>query len=183
MAARVQSRWKSWSRDYWSDEHGQMYEGLHCKVEPDLDTTAREAALNRLLENGVVRDIPRDEGAGMKHLTTRWEKTWRKRNSEWEFKVRFVGREYRWEEFREDLFARGASYCTGRIVDILSLIRCVPTFTLDCTDTSHEAPEPDDVVVEPPEEYLNRFRAAGKNTNFWWKLQKQLPGRRQAGQR
>ena len=49
-----------------------------CKVEPDLDTIDTEAALDRLLENGVVRDIPRAEGAGMKHLTTRWEKTWRK---------------------------------------------------------------------------------------------------------
>ena len=67
--------------------------------------------------------------------------------------------------FRGDLFAPGASYCTGRIVDILSLTRRVPTFTLDCTDAFHEAPEPDDVVVEPPEEYLNRLRAAGKSTN------------------
>ena len=33
------------------------------------------------------------------------------------------------------------------------------------------------------EEYLNRLRAAGKSTNIRWKLQKQLPGRRQAGQR
>ena len=51
--------------DYWSDEHGQgqMFEGLHCKVEPDLDTINTEAALDRLLENGVVRDIPRAEGA------------------------------------------------------------------------------------------------------------------------
>ena len=122
--------------DYWSDEHGEgaICEGLHCKVEPDLDMTATEAALDRLLENGVVLDIPRDEGVGMKHLTTRWEKTWRKRNNEWEYKVRFVGRESRWEEFRDDLFAPGASYCTGRIVDILSLKRRVPTFTLDCTD-------------------------------------------------
>ena len=58
--------------DYWSDEHGQgeMFEGLHCKVEPDLDMINTEAALDRLLENEVVRDIPRDEGAGMKHLTT-----------------------------------------------------------------------------------------------------------------
>ena len=81
--------------DYWSDEHGQgaMYEGLQCKVEPALDTTATEAALDRLLQNGVVLDIPRDEGVGMKHLTTRWEKTWRKRNNEWEYKIRFVGRE------------------------------------------------------------------------------------------
>ena len=39
--------------DYWSDEHGQgqMFEGLHCKVEPDLDTINTEAALDRLLEN------------------------------------------------------------------------------------------------------------------------------------
>ena len=70
--------------DCWSDEHGQgqMFEGLHYKVEPDLDTINTEAALDRLLENGVVRDIPRAEGAGMKQLSTRWEKTWRKRNNE-----------------------------------------------------------------------------------------------------
>ena len=63
--------------DCWSDEHGQgqMLEGLHCKVEPDLNTINTEAALDRLLENGVVRDIPRAEGAGMKQLSTRWEKT------------------------------------------------------------------------------------------------------------
>ena len=46
-------------------------EQIYCKVAPDLDMTNSEAALAHLLENGVVRDIPRDEGAGMKHLTTR----------------------------------------------------------------------------------------------------------------
>ena len=129
--------------DYWSDEHGhgqgQMFEGLHCKVEPDLENNT-EAALDRLLVNGVVRDIPRAEGAGMKHLTTRWEKTCRKRNNEWEYKVRFVGRKYRWQEFGEDLFAPGALCCTERIVDILSLKRRVPTFPLDCTDAYHQGP-------------------------------------------
>ena len=59
-----------------------MHEGLHCKVEPDLYTTVTEAAFDRLLKNGVACDIPRDEGAVMKHPTTRWEKTWRKRNNE-----------------------------------------------------------------------------------------------------
>ena len=43
-------------------------------MEPDLDVINTEAALDRLLENGVLRDSPRSEGAGMKHLTTRWEK-------------------------------------------------------------------------------------------------------------
>ena len=117
-----------------------MFEGLNCKVEPDLDTINTKVALDRLLENGVVvRDIPRAEGAGMKHLTTRCEKSWRKRNGEWEYKVRFVGREYRWQEFQEDLFAPRAPYCTGRFVNILSLKRRVPTFTVDCTDASHQA--------------------------------------------
>ena len=59
----------------------------------------------------------------------------------------------------------------------------VPTFTLDRTDAFHQAPELEDVVVKPPEEYMNRLRASGMCTNIWWKLQKQLPGRRQAGQR
>ena len=59
-----------------------------------------------------------------------------------------------------DLFAPGASYCTGRIVDILSLKRRVPTLTLDCTDAFHQAPELENVVVEPPEENLNRLRGS-----------------------
>ena len=83
--------------DYWSDEHGQgeLFEGLHNKVEPDVDSAATEVALDRLLANGVVRDISQDGGAGIKHLTTRWEKCWRNRNIEWEFEVRYVGLEYK----------------------------------------------------------------------------------------
>ena len=79
MAARVEL-----VEDYCSDEHGQgaLHEGLHSKMEPDLDTTATEAALDRLLENGVVCDTSRAKLRGMKHLTTRWEQTWRKRNNE-----------------------------------------------------------------------------------------------------
>ena len=50
--------------DYWSNERGQgeLFEGIHNKVEPDVDTAATEAALDRLLANGVERDIPRAEG-------------------------------------------------------------------------------------------------------------------------
>ena len=67
----------------------------------------------------------------------------------------------------EDLLAPGASCCTGRVVDILSLKRRVPAFTLDCTDAFHQAPEMDDVMLEPPGEYLNRLRTAGMCTSFW----------------
>ena len=163
MAARVQSRWEELVEDYWSDEHGEgaIYEGLHCKVEPDLDTTATEAALDRLLEKGVVLDIPRDEGIGMKHLTTRWEKLGE--NATMSGSTKFAS----WDASTDGrssgtiFFAPGASYCTR-----ISHKRRVPTNTQDCTDAFHQAPEPDDVVVEPPEEYLNRSRAAGKSTHL-----------------
>ena len=118
MVAREQSRW--------------TVRGI-----ASVDSAATEAALDRLLANGVVRDILRADGAGMKHLATRWERGWRKRNDEWEFKVRFVGREYKWQKFCQDLFVLGASCCIGRIVHILSLKRGAPTFTLDCTDACH----------------------------------------------
>ena len=159
-----------------------MFEGLHCKVEPDLDVINTEAALDRLLENGVVRDIPRAERAGMKQLSTRWEKTWRKRINEWEYKVRFVGREYRWQEFREDLFAPGASTALDElwIFSRLNIVCLLSLWTAQWFN--HQAPELDDVVVGPPEEYLNRLRAAGMSTDIW-KLRKQLRGRRQVGQR
>ena len=67
-------------------------------------------------------------------------------------------------------------------MDILSLKRRVPTFTLDCTNACHQAPELDDVVVESPEECLNRARVQPACAqNIWWKLQKQWPRRRQDG--
>ena len=98
-----------------------------------------------------MKCLPWDAQDGVCTRSTEWEKTWRKRNSEWEYKVRFVGREYRWQEFWEDLFAPGASYCTGRIVDILSLKR----------RAFHQASELEDVAVEPPEQYLDRLWASG----------------------
>ena len=105
----------------------------------ETDRVETEKALDQLLEQGVVQDVPADSVAGVKHLTTRWEKCWRMREGKWQYKVRFVGREYKWQEFREDLFAPGASHCTSRIMIIwLSrrvtqrslLMLLMPTFRL-----------------------------------------------------
>ena len=35
-------------------------------------------------------------------------------------------------------------------------------------------------MVDPPQEYLDMLRAEGKDTDIYWKLKKQLPGRRTA---
>ena len=149
----------------------------------ETDRVETEKALDQLLEQGVVQDVPADSVEGVKHLTTRWEKSWRMREGKWKYKVRFVGREYKWQAFREDLFAPGASHCTSRIIDYLALKKGYTTFAFDAIDAYFQAPETENIVVDPPLEYLKRLEEAGGDTNIKWKLLKQLPGRRPAGQR
>ena len=97
--------------------------------------------------------------------------------------MRFVGREYKWQELRDDLFAPGTIHSCGRIIDHLSLKhKGWTTFELDAVDDFYQAPEHEKVVVDPPPKYPERLRAEGKRTDVLWKLLKQLPGRRQAGQ-
>ena len=149
----------------------------------ETDRVETEKALDQLLEQGVVQDVAADSVAGVKHLTTRWEKCWRMREGKWQYKVRVVGREFKWQEFREDLFAPGASHCTTRVIDYLALKKGHTTFAFDAIDAYFQAPETEDVVVDPPLEYLKRLENAGKDTNIKWKLLKQLPSQRLAGQR
>ena len=132
-----------------------------------MDSAATEAALDRLLANGVVRDIPRAEGVEMKHLTTRWERGWRKRAAGWEYKVRFVGSEYKWQEFREDP-------CCGSF--LLHWTHCKHPLMPSIRHLSWKT-----WWQKPTEECLRRLRTAGKCTDSWWKLEHQLPGRRPAG--
>ena len=49
-------------------------------------------------------------------------------------------------------------------------------------DAYYQASEHEEVVVEPAPEYLERLAGAGKDTNVLWRLRRQLPGRRSAGQ-
>ena len=141
----------------------------------ETDRVETEKALDQLLEQGVVQDVPADSVAGVKHLTTRWEKCWRMSEGKWQYN--------KWQEFREDLFATGASHCSSRIIDYLARIKGYATFAFYAIDVNFQAPETEDVVVDPPLEYLKRLGDAGSDTNIKWKLLKQLPGRRPAGQR
>ena len=76
--------------------------GAGGELDRQAETEATEKALDSLLAHGVVEDMKREEAKKFKSLTTRWEKGWKMKNSEWKMKVRFVGREYTWAEHRED---------------------------------------------------------------------------------
>ena len=57
----------------------------------ETDRVETEKALDQLLEQGVVQDVPADSVTGVKQLTTRWEKCWRMREGKWQYKVRLLG--------------------------------------------------------------------------------------------
>ena len=52
----------------------------------------------------------------------------------------------------------------------------------DAVDACYQAPEHEEVVVELALEYLERLTKAGRDTDIVWRLRRQLPGRRAAGQ-
>ena len=72
-----------------------------------------------------------EDATKFKSMTTRWEKGWKEKNGVWKMKVRFVGREYKWAEHREDLFSPGATHSAGRIIDFLALKMGLETFEAD----------------------------------------------------
>ncbi|CAK0808372.1 unnamed protein product [Prorocentrum cordatum] len=148
----------------------------------ELDKKLTLEHLQSLLDHGVGEDIPKSEARGMKRIAARWEKQWRWKPArlEWQRKVRFVCREFRWQEWRDDLFTPGSAPISNRLIDFAALKRGFEVMALDATGAFYRAPEHEDVVVDPPQEYLGRLQAEGKSTDIYWKLKRQLPGRRTA---
>ena len=96
------------------------------------------------------------------------------KDGEWKMKVRFVGREYKWEGHRADLFSPGATQSAGRMIYFLALKMGLEPFEADAVDAYYQAPEHEEVVVEPALEYLERFTKAGLNTYIVWRLRREL---------
>ena len=83
-------------------------------------------------------------------------------------KVRFVGRKYKWVEHREILFPPGATHSAGRMIDFLALKVGLETSEADAVDAYYQAPEHEEVVVEPAPQHLERLTAAGRDTDIVW---------------
>ena len=132
------------AEDTWAD-----CQGAGGALDKQAEAEASEKALDSLLAHGVVEDMKREDATKFKSLTTRWEKGWRMKDSEWKMMVRFVGREYKWAEHREGLFSPGATHSADRVIDFLASKKGFETFEADAVDVHHQAPEYEEVVVVP----------------------------------
>ncbi len=123
---------------------------------------------------------------GTRRNSNSWQrvgkKGWRMKDGNWKMKARFVGREYKRAEHREDLFSPGATQSASRVMEFLAWKLGLETFEADAVDAYCQAPEHEEVVVELDPEYLERLAKAGKDTSIVWRLRRQLPGKRTASQ-
>ncbi|CAK0856495.1 unnamed protein product [Prorocentrum cordatum] len=147
-----------------SDEVEDPTEGafdVDMQGEPDKKLTQEH--LQSLLDHGAGEDILKSEANGMKHIAARWEKQWRWRPAqrEWQRKVR-------------------SAPIYNRLVDFVALERGFEVMALDATGACYRAPQCEGAVVASPQESLDVLGAEGKGADIYWKLKKQLPGRRTA---
>ncbi len=98
-------------------------------------------------------------------------------------KIRFVAKEMKWWEQRDDLFTPGSLGATARVIDFYALQHGYASFIMDCTSAFYHADEPEEVYVKPPPEWIAKQIEHDLPSDVTWRLRKQLPGRRTAGQR
>jgi hypothetical protein len=79
---------------------------------------------------------------------------------------------------RDDLFALGSNSLTNRVIDFKATKLGMDTYTADVTVAYNTIDEPEDVVVKPPQEWLDQRAADGLSTNVYWRMKKLLPSRR-----
>jgi hypothetical protein len=97
------------------------------------------------------------------------------RDDKW--KARLCARDYNTTK-RDDLFAPGSSTLTNKIIDFVAEKRGYESWELDVTAAYNTLPEPEDVYMKPPKEWLELRREAGESVDVIWKMKRLLPGRR-----
>ena len=88
------------------------------------------------------------------------------KSDEWKMKDRFVGREHKQTEHREDLVSSGATHSVSRVIDFFALKMDLETFEADAVDTYYQNPEYEEVEEDSMSECLERLVKAGRDTDI-----------------
>ena len=126
----------------------------------------KDLELQRFLDFECYKVIPKDEKGDALHLGTRWEETWKwnEATQYYDGRARFVGQEFKWLEWRDDLYAPSAGHDLSRLADYIVMRRGMTCFTCDASNAYFHAPEDENVVINPPKEFVEQERLAGRRT-------------------
>ena len=159
--------------------------------DPEQVAAGKADGLKVLEHHGVFKPITRAEGKDLKRVDTTWVITQsRDMAAQGKVKCRITGRDYKWQSpGREDVYAPMSQPCTNRVVDYYSMKMDddandpMVVFEVDLSGAYYQTPQDEDLAVEPCEEWKAARRAAGLPDDMLWRLLKQLPGQRGAGNR
>ena len=114
-------------------------------------------------------------------ITTRWENV--PKGDKW--RCRFVAREFRHDDPKmQGLYTSGSTAATGRLVEMHAVQHGYSILCLDAETAYFDAEEDEEVYCWPPKEWVQRYHArGGRVANPWWKLKRQLYGRRKAAKK
>jgi len=160
-------------------------------VEGFEETEVSEAKLTHITETldhyAVYQVYPAKELTGKKVVDTRWVIT---RNPNGSLKARLTGRDYKWREpGREDVHAAMSQPHNARLVDFLALKDDdrpddpLTSFEIDLVGAYYQVEQDEEIYAYPPKEWVDKRRSKGEETHVVWRLVKQLPGQRAAGNR
>ena len=160
------------------------------EVEVDVDAPwldpvgvgkAKALEIANLKSFNVFQVVPRGVADGKKHITTRWEVSYKE--DQGLIRARFVAREFKRFGKRYDVFAAATEQTTSRLIDFVGLQLYLCFLTFDFSTAFLNAPETEECYVDPPVEWVEEERQAGtigRDEEVVWRLLKQLYGRRRA---
>ena len=110
-------------------------------------------------------------------LSARWENQQR----DDEVRCRYVAREFKsMDPTREGLFTPSSEPTLGRLIECKAVKFNQPTIIMDAVNAYFNAEQNGDVVVQPPDEWIQAEALKGNTAKTMWKLVKKLYGQRDA---
>jgi hypothetical protein len=126
----------------------------------------------------VYEVVPASQAVGQELISSRGEA---KTTGDGTIKWRFVGREFKWMQVRDDVFSPGSSINTSRTIDFVAAKEQWPTQCADGISAYCQTPEKAERYTVPPKEWMWLRQQQGEDTDVVWRLRKKLPGTRDAG--
>ena len=148
-----------------------MNEATDYDVAEDTRRRNRQEEIEVMAKFKAYEPVDRRAYAGHKILKTRFVDT--------DEKSRFVAKEYN-TGATDEFFAQATMMSTGRLVDALACKRWHSRMILDVHWAFLHLTEEETVLVEPPLEWQESERAAGRDPTRLWRMKKILYGRRKA---
>ena len=162
----------------WSDPDD--FTSDECTWTAEQELAAKWAHLTDVIEaNDSFDIIPYGQEGDALLLSCKWVIAIRDGAESKVLKARLCARDLARKK-RDDLFAPGENALTGRVIDYKGTQCDLDRYTLDVQGAYNTIPEPEHVVVKPPQEWLDWQAQQGLSTAVLWKMKKLLPGRRVA---